>query len=145
MKVLGALLVLVGIVMLVGLVVLALPPEDSSLENIETDSAAWLGMAFAIVGAIFLVGSSISAAQTSILQSLSDLISELRRLERKLDNIRIAAKHSVQEFLPRDQISKYKGYEIYYRDRYYYIRDVNAKFFTQIGAESWIDKTTEKS
>ena len=38
-----------------------------------------------------------------------------------------------------------RRYEIYYKNRLYYIRDVNAKFFSKEGAESWIDRMQQKS
>jgi hypothetical protein len=76
-----------------------------------------------------------------MLRSISSVVSELNGIEDKLDTIRVGARHSVQEFTSKDFVSERKGYEIYYKNRHYYIRGVNAHFFTVAGAESWIDKT----
>lgn len=88
-----------------------------------------------------LVGRAILATQSSLQEGLNSIPAELRNLEEKVDALQISAKHSIQEFAPEDKVEEYNGYEIYYKNRFFYIRDVNAKFFTLEGAESWIDRT----
>ena len=141
MKTLGALLILAGTSMLGTLVLYGAPTNILPLDKIETDIGAWVGMTLAIVGAILLVGGSLYGSQNESLRAINSLTAELRNIEEKLEHIRVVAKHSVQDFSPKDYVAQYNGYDIYFKNRHYYIRDVNAKFFTQKGAESWIDKT----
>lgn len=141
MKPLGALLVLLGLTMLGVLVFISKPVSIPYFAYIDQEAAAWFGMTLTIVGAVLLVGSTLSSMREDILRSISIVVSELNGIEDKLDNIRVGARHSVQEFTSRDFVSERKGYEIYYKNRHYYIRGVNARFFTKSGAESWIDKT----
>lgn len=68
------------------------------------------------------------------------MTSEIRQIEDKLDAIKIDAKHSVQEFASKDFVAEHRDYEIYYKNRHYYVRGVNARFFTKAGAENWIDR-----
>lgn len=98
-------------------------------------------MTLAIVGAVFLVGSTLSSMRRDILRSLASVASELRDVEDKLETIKVGAKHGVQEFVSIDFVAEHKGYKIFYENRHYYIRGVNARFFTKAGAENWIDRT----
>lgn len=143
MKTLGAILMLAGIFLLGILVLYGAPTNNLLLNTLERDFGPWIGMTLSVVGAVLLIGGSLSGGQAENLRAINSLVVELRNIEGKLEHIRIVAKHSVQEFSPKDYVTQYNGYDIYYKNRYYYIRDVNAKFFTQKGAESWID-TTEK-
>ena len=141
MKSLGALLVLLGLTMLRALVFISKPVDIPYISHIDQEAGAWFGMTLAIIGAIFLVVSTLSSTRADILRSVSSVVSELHGIEDKLHTIRIGVRHSVQEFTSKDFVSEHKGYEIYYKNRHYYIRGVNAHFFTVAGAESWIDQT----
>lgn len=141
MKAIGALLVLLGFTMLGAFVFVSKPVNIPYFSYIDQEAVAWFGMTLAIVGAVFLVGSTLSSTRQDILCSLRSVTSEIRQIEDKLETVRIGAKHSVQEFISKDFVAERRGYEIYYKNRHYYIRGVNARFFTKTGAENWIDRT----
>lgn len=141
MKPFGTLLVLLGLTMLGALVVISKPVNIPYFSHIDQEVGVWFGMTLAIVGAVLLIGSTLSSIALDILRSLSRVASALRDIEDKLNTIKVRAKHSVRERAAKDFIAEYKGYEIYYKNNYYYIRGVNARFFTKSGAESWIDRT----
>jgi hypothetical protein len=127
--------------MLAALVFISKPVNIPYFSYIDQEAGAWFGMTLAIVGAVFLVGSTLSSMREDILRSIGSVVSNLNGIEDKLDIIRVGAMHSIQEFTSKDFTSEHKGYEIYYENRHFYIRGVNAHFFTRIGAESWIDET----
>lgn len=141
MKPLGALLVVLGLTMLGALVFITKPVSLPYFLYIDQEVGVWFGMTLALVGAVFLVGSSLSSMRKDMLRSMSSVASELRDIEDKIDTIRVGAKHSVQEFASKDFVAERRGYEIYYKNSHYYIRGVNARFFTKSSAESWIDRT----
>lgn len=134
-------MVLLGLIMPGALVFITKPSNNPYFSDIDQEVGAWFGMTLAIVGVVFLVGSTLSSIRQDMLSSLSRVESELRDIEDKLDAIKVRAKDSVQEFASKDLVAEHKGYKIYYKNRHYYIRGVNARFFTKAGAESWIDRT----
>ena len=141
MKILGMFCVLFGLGLVIGLLTSRLPEGVLSLVPLGQDTLILLCLTFVVIGVILIVGGSILAAQANLQHGLHGIPAELRNLEEKVDALQISAKHSIQDFSPDDKIEEYNGYEIYYKNRFFYIRDVNAKFFTRQGAESWIDRT----
>lgn len=144
MKYLGFLILIIGLSMMIGFVITGIPASVPVLVDIETDLGAAMGMALAIVGSLFFVGGMVTAEQSHIIHMLQQLPENLNKIENHLSGIKISAKHSVQEFLPKEKVEDYNGYEIFYKNRFFYILGVNAKFFTREGAENWIDKTQER-
>jgi hypothetical protein len=61
MKLLGALLVLLGLTMLGALVFISKPVDIPYISHIDQEAGVWFGMALAIIGAIFVVGSTLSS------------------------------------------------------------------------------------
>lgn len=145
MKIFGVILLLLGVGIMAMYAFNIVPNNIPNFESIDANLASLLAGVLAIVGAVFVVGGVLQSGQHQILSAIHNLSSGLPHIETKLDTIKVAAKHSVQDFLPDDKIGEYNGYEIYYKNRMYYIRDVNAKFFSREGAESWIDRLQKKS
>lgn len=141
MGILGILCVLGGLALGAGLLMNLLPEPMLAFVPLEQDTLLLSALTLVVMGVILLIGRAILAAQSSLQQGLNSIPAELRNLEEKVDALQISAKHSIQEFTPEDKFEEYNGYEIYYKNRFFYIRDVNAKFFTWEGAESWIDRT----
>lgn len=141
MGILGILCVLGGLGLGAGLLMNLLPEPMLAFVTLEQDTLILSALTLIVMGVILLVGRAILTTQSSLQEGLNSIPAELRNLEEKVDALQISAKHSIQEFAPEDKVEEYNGYEIYYKNRFFYIRDVNAKFFTLEGAESWIDRT----
>lgn len=140
MKAFGTLLLLAGLTILGALVFVSMPANIPSLSRVDHEAGAWFGMTLALIGAGFLVGGNLSSMLEDTLRSIISIVSELRGIENRLDPIRGGARRSVQEFTSKD-FSEHKCYELYYINGRYYIRGVNANFFTKTTSERRIDKT----
>lgn len=148
MTIVGVFSLTTGFIMLISFVFqeafTKLPMNIPELRAPSPELGALASVALIIMGSIFIVGGALLKAQTELLHKMTLPYKNLENIEQKLATLAIEAKHSVQEFQPNDKIRNYRGYEIFQKHRYFYIRDVNAQFFTLRGAEHWVDKNYDR-
>lgn len=137
----GSLSLIAGVASFLAAVIPDLPVSMPEGLTVEPEIAALASVALIIMGSVFIVGGSLLKAQRELLHHINTPHKDLESINQKLSSLTIEAKHSVQDFMPQDKIRNYRGHEIFQKNQYFYIRDVNAKFFTLRGAETWVDKT----
>lgn len=147
MKALGFLSVILGIASVSVAVGNHFPETSAYIPDLMTSDPhvlIYIAAALIMFGSVVLFIEKVYSKQSTLNANILHALRELHELDRKIDALQISAKHSVQDFSTDQKVAEYNGYEIFFKNGFFYIRDVNAKFFTREGAESWIDKTEWK-